>query len=166
MNRRPAALIASTATALAVTGCGGGDVDATPRSDATHAAVSSTDYVASPTLGRGTAARLFAIPGLGRFGASCGRPGVARISYTAAPGGATQIVTTETPGGTGSNTWADPGERVAAPIGARTGPRVDWQVGLLSEGRIEVLTASFTVARMPEFGCFVTGKAHTAKRPR
>jgi hypothetical protein len=76
-------------------------------------------------------------------------------------------VTTATPGGTESNAWADPGERVSVPIGPRRGPRVDWQIGLLSEGRIHVLTASFTVARLAKtFGCFVTATAHTAKRLR
>jgi hypothetical protein len=167
MKRPPVALIASTVAALAATGCSdGGGVD-TPRADRAHAAVTSNDYVASPTLGRGTSVRLFAIPGLGRFGASCTRPGEVRISYRVEAGGTSQIVTTATPRGTGSNTWADPGERVTVSIGPRTGPRVDWQVGLLAEGRIGVLTGSFTVARLAKtFGCFVTGTAHTAKRLR
>jgi hypothetical protein len=140
----------------------------TPRGGgAAPAAVSSSDYVASPTLGRGTAERLFAIPGLGAFRASCTRPGEARIAYRAERGGATQIVTTAAPGGTESKAWADPGERASVPIGPRRGPRVDWQIGLLSEGRIHVLTASFTVARLAKtFGCFVTGTAHAAKRLR
>jgi hypothetical protein len=167
MRRSSAALVASAAAALVATGCGGGDTAATPRGKAAPAAVSSSDYVASSTLGRGTAARLFAITGLGTFRASCIRPGEARISYRVEPGGTGQIVTTATPRGTGSNTWADPGERVTVAIGPRSGPRSDWQLGLLSEGRIGVVTASFTVARLAKtFGCFVTATAHSAKRRR
>jgi hypothetical protein len=90
-----------------------------------------------------------------------------RIRRRAARDGAAQVVTTAMPGGTESNAWADPGERVSVPIGSGSGPRVDWQIGLLSEGRIHVLTASFTVARLAKtFGCFVTGTAHAAKRLR
>jgi hypothetical protein len=160
------AALVSTALAVAVTGCGGSEIDAPERGAVSRAAVESKEYVASPTLGRGSAKRLFAIAGLGRFGASCRRPGQAEISYLVAPGSATQLVTTETARAGWSNGWLDPGQRVAVAISPQTRPRTDWQVALLSKGRIEVLTASFTVSPLAKFGCFVTGKAEVASRRR
>jgi hypothetical protein len=162
-----AALMASAAAALTAAGCGG-DTAPTPRGGAAPAAVSSTDYVASPTLGRGTSERLFAVPELGAFRATCARPGEARISYRVKKrGGTTQLVTAEAGRGSGSNRWADPGERVAIPIGGSRAARADWQVALIAEGRITVVTASFTVGVLGDrFGCFVTGAAHRATRPR
>jgi hypothetical protein len=159
--------MASAVAALAATGCGGGETDASHRGAAAPRAVSSADYVASPTLGRGRAERLFAIPDLGSFRASCIRPGEARISYRVEPGGATEVVTAGTARDPGSNRWVDPGDRVAVPIGPSTAPRADWQVGLIRKGRIAVVTASFTVGRLgDDFGCFVTGTAHTSSRRR
>jgi hypothetical protein len=168
MKRASAALMAAAAAALTAPGCGGGGTAPPPRGAATPAAVSSTDYVASPTLGRGTSERLFAIPGLGAFRATCARPGEARISYRVKKrGGTTQLVTAEPGRGSGSNRWADPGERVAIPIGGSRAARADWQVALIAEGRITVVTASFTVGVLGDrFGCFVTGTAHSATRPR
>jgi hypothetical protein len=47
------------------------------------------------------------------------------------------------------------------------GPRVEWQVALLSEGHIDVATASFTAGRLSgSFGCFVSGNATVAERRR
>jgi hypothetical protein len=160
------ALLLSAAVLSAITGCGGDEVNGPLSGKVVGAEVMSSKYIASPTLGSGTAAPLFAIPGLGRFRASCRRPGQAEISYTIAPGSATQLVTTETAQVGSSNGWLDPGQRVAIAIGREAGPRVDWQVGLLSKGRIEVLTASFAVGRLGNFGCFLTGKAEDAKRRR
>jgi hypothetical protein len=75
-------------------------------------------------------------------------------------------VTTVTARAGSSNEWLDPGQRVAIAIGRETGQPTDWQVALLSKGRIEVLTASFTVGALPKYGCFVSGKAQVAERRR
>jgi hypothetical protein len=158
----------AAAAALAATGCGGGDTAPNPRGGAAPATVSSADYVASPTLGRGTSERLFAIPELGAFRATCTRPGEARISYGVKKrGGTSQLVTAEAGRGSGPRKWVDPGERVAIPIGGSRAGRADWQVAILAEGRITVVTASFTVGVLGDkFGCFVTGKARSATRQR
>ena len=151
---------------LVLRACGGGhsEVRFAPREAAPT--VRSNDYVASPTLSRGDAERLFVVPSLGTFRATCRRPGQARISYTAGRGTATQLVSAVPTRGSPLNGWLDPGERLMATVGRRAGPRVDWQVGLLSEGRIAVLTGSFAVGGFPKFGCFVTGKAQVANRAR
>jgi hypothetical protein len=156
---KSAALVAAGAAA-AVAGCGDGDT----RSRAGVAPTGPDHHIASTTLGRGQDARLFAVPGLGRFRASCTSPGVARISYRAAPGSATQSVTTRTARGESPTAWVDPGDRASAAIDRDRAPRADWQVALLSKGRQQVLRASFTVARLPKFGCFVTGIADGARR--
>jgi hypothetical protein len=166
MKRRSAALLASTAVLLAATGCGGGDTAPTRSGAAAPPPASSADYVASPTLGRGTSERLFAIPELGAFRASCTRPAEARISYRVNRGGTTQLVTAETARGGGLNRRVDPGERVAVAIRASEAARADWQAGIIAEGRIAVVTASFTVGRLGDFCCFVTAKAHRARRAR
>jgi hypothetical protein len=164
MSRWPAVLLAFSFVGAA--GCGDDEVGAPTSRASAQRAVETQDYVASPTLARGTAAQLFAIPGLGRFGARCNHPGEAEISYTSAGGSATQLVTTENRG-LSSNGRLDPGQRMAVTIGRSTGPRVDWQVAVLSEGTVEVATASFTTGKLSErFGCFVTGKAQVSKRRR
>jgi len=163
MARSPAALL--TFVAVAAMGCGD-DAGGPAPGASPQQAVETDDYVASPTLARGSAARLFAIPGLGHFGARCKRPGEAEISYTAAARSATQLVTTDNRG-ISSNGRLNPGQRIAVAIGPRVGPRVDWQVALLSEGTVEVATASFTTGKLSgSFGCFVTGKAQATQRRR
>ncbi|HEX6654171.1 MAG TPA: hypothetical protein VF072_15605 [Thermoleophilaceae bacterium] len=128
-------------------------------------AAAATQYAASPTLSRGSGARLFSIPGVGRFRASCARPGTARVSYVADD--TSQSVTVETARATRPAVSIDPGERVAVTVDRRTAPRSDWQVAILSEGRIDVVTASVTVAQLaPGFGCFVSAKADRVRRTR
>jgi RNA polymerase sigma factor (sigma-70 family) len=54
---------------------------------------------------------------------------------------------------------------MAVAVGRTSGPRVDWQVALLSKGAVEVAAASFTAAELSgSFGCFVTGKAQVVYR--
>jgi hypothetical protein len=56
---------------------------------------------------------------------------------------------------------------MAVAVGRTSGPRVDWQVALLSKGAVEVATASFTAAKLSgSFGCFVTGKPQVTERRR
>jgi hypothetical protein len=56
---------------------------------------------------------------------------------------------------------------MAVAIGRRIGPRVDWQVALLSEGSVEGATASFTTGKLSgRSGCFATGKAQVTERRR
>jgi hypothetical protein len=154
---------AVTTAARVATGCGGNEDGSRSRA----AAVTVADYVASPTLGRGSSERLFAIPGLGQFRAACVRTGEARIAYRAARGGAGQSAAVQTARATRPAVSLDPGDRVAAAIDRDRAPRVDWQVGILSEGRVDVLTASVTVDSLgAEFGCFLTAKAHRANRLR
>jgi hypothetical protein len=152
-------------TAALAAGCGGQPDRSTPaRSDPARAA-GAIHYAASPTLGRGDGEALFAVAGAGRFRATCLRPGVARISYLARV--TSQSVTVQTATATRPALSADPGDRVAVTIDRTTAPRADWQVALLSEGRIDVLTAGVTVAPLGSgFGCFVSAKADRVRRAR
>src|SRR3954463_4716347 len=138
---RSGAVVVSVA--LAGAGCGAG-ADSQSRSHAVSAQVQSTEYAASPTLSRGSGDELFAVRGLGRFRAVCVRPGVARIEYTAASDSATQLVSRQTAGGARPSASLNPGERAATTIRSRSAPRADWQVAILSEGRINIFTGSFT----------------------
>jgi hypothetical protein len=145
-------------------GCGG---DPRLNSRPTGASPRSTDFVASPTLGRGDRDVLFSIPGLGRFRATCVRPGIARIVYLAERGGATQLMSRQTAAGARPSEYLNPGERAAITIRSRSAPRADWQIALLSEGRVDVFTGSFTVAVLGDrFGCFVAAKGSQTARSR
>ena len=160
MSVRPAVVV----VAVALAGCGSDGVDA-PAPARQKPEVQTSDYVATPTLNEGGSQRLFAIPALGRFRATCTGPARAQISYRAARATATQLVTTESR--VSSNGRVDPGQRIAVAIGRLTGSRVEWQVTLLSAGRIKVATAAFTVGPLAgAHGCLVSGKAEVAERQR
>ena len=149
---RPAAAAVCVATLVA--GCGSGDRS---PSQSGPEAVRSASYVASPTVGPGTATRLFTIPGLGRFTAHCDGRGRASVAYAVAAGSASQLVTN------GSSRWLDPGDRLVDQVGD---PSV-WQVAILSEGNIHIATASFSAKRMKGSSfCFVTAKADMSARRR
>ncbi len=161
----PAALVMSVAAVAA--GCGDEATPAPAAKATSQRAVKTNDYVASPTLTAGSAGQLFAIPGLGRFRASCKGEGRAVISYRASSA-TSQLVTTEG-GAASSNGWLDPGQSMAVGLGREIGPRVEWQVAVLSKGRIEVASAAFTVGTLPGSsgrGCLVSAKAEVTKRPR
>ena len=56
---------------------------------------------------------------------------------------------------------------MAVGIGRQTGPRVEWQIAFISEGRIELATAAFSVdPPSGNHGCFVFGTAEVAARRR
>jgi hypothetical protein len=166
MGFRPAAFVVSVAAGAALAGCGDDAVDPPARRAAAEPAVTTNDYVATPTLSEGSSERLFSIPLLGHFRATCTGPARAEISYKAARGTATQLVTTENRGFS-SNGHVNPGQRMAVAIGRPLGPRAEWQVALLSAGRIKVATATFTVGRVAgSHGCLLSGKAEVAERQR
>jgi hypothetical protein len=145
---------AAVCVASVVAGCGSGDRS---PSQSGPEALTNASYVASPTVGPGTAARLFAIPGLGRFMAHCNRGGVASVAYRVAAGSASQLVTHR------SSRWLDPGDRLVEPVGDPS----QWQVAILAEGKIQIATASFSAKRMKgSSGCFVTAKADVSARRR
>jgi hypothetical protein len=162
MTRWAAALL--TFASVGAAGCGGDDVGAQRR-----------ERRRSRRLGHVTTWLLRRSRGGPRRGYSrsrswpfrrCRRPGEAEISYTARARSATQLVTTENLG-LSSNGRLDPGQRMAVAIGRRIGPRVDWQVALLSEGSVEGATASFTTGKLSgRSGCFATGKAQVTERRR
>jgi hypothetical protein len=145
---------AAVCVASVVAGCGSGDRS---PSQSGPEAIRSASYVASPTVGPGTAARLFAIPGLGRFTARCNRSGLASVAYRLAAGSASQLVTHRTSG------WLDPGDRLVEQVGDPS----QWQIAILSEGTIQIATASFSAKRMKGSSfCFVTAKADVSARRR
>lgn len=155
------AALAITAVVTAA-GCGGG-ADR-PRPDAAPVPA-VTHYVASPTLSRHSAESLLVMPGLGRFRVACTRPGVARISYAARLTG--QTVAAETARVTRPIVSLFPGKHVAVMLDHRIAPRADWQVAIVSEGRIDVATATVTVATLgSDYGCFVSAKADRVRRGR
>ena len=60
-----------------------------------------------------------------------------------------------------------PGRRLAVGIGRQTGPHVEWEIAFISEGRIELATAAFSVdPPSGNHGCFVFGTAEVAARRR
>ena len=145
---------AAVCVACLAAGCGSGE-----RSSSQSGAdsVRTASYVASPTVGPGTSARLFAIPGLGRFTARCNRRGRASVAYTVAAGSASQLVTRR------SSRWLDPGDRLTDGVGDPS----QWQIAILSKGSIQVATASLSAKRMKGSPlCFVTAKADVSARRR
>jgi hypothetical protein len=158
--------LAASFTGLALAACGSDDVSGPAQTVSSRPAVATDAYVASPTLGAASTARLFTLPGLGRFRAHCRGGARAEISYRTARRGTDQIVTTEHRLGSSSRRLK-PGRRLAVGIGRQTGPRVEWRIAFISEGRIELATAAISVGPLSgNRGCFVSGAAEVAARRR
>jgi hypothetical protein len=165
-RRTGAAFVAVGAVAAGLAACGNDEASAPVQTVPLIPAVAASPYVASPTVRAGSTARLFTLPGLGRFRVRCRRGARAEISYRAARRGADQLVTTEHRLAS-SNRRLKPGSRIAVGIGRRRGPLVEWRIAFISEGRIEVATAVFRVGLLPGGrGCFVSGTAEVGERRR
>ena len=158
--------LAASFTGLALAACGSDDVSEPAQTVSSRPAAATDAYVASPTLGAASTARLFTLPGLGRFWAYCRSGARADISYRTARRGADQIVTTEHRLGSSSRRLKS-GRRLTVGLGRETGPRGEWRIAFISEGRIELATAAFSVGPLSgKHGCFVSGAAEVAARRR
>jgi hypothetical protein len=155
-------MTAAFAVLVAVTGCGS-DERRSSAGESPADAVSTGSYVASPTVARGTAGPLFAIPGMGRFSKTCNGRGLSDVRYRAAVRGADELVTHSSTLGS-STLWLRPGDGLA--VGPRGG-RKDFQIAILTEGRVTVATASFTAGTLKgSSSCFVSAKADVSTRQR
>lgn len=100
---------------------------------------------------------------MGRFTAGCNSKGLADVAYRVAAGSADQLVTYSSTRGS-STLWLNPRSGVA--VGPRGG-RKDFQIAILTEGRVTVATASFTAGTMKGSSfCFVSAKADVSTRRR
>ncbi len=152
------------AVAAGLAPCGDDEASAPAQTVPSIPAVAASPYGASPTLrALGRQRDCSGFQDSGAFGRAAGTARGAR-SPTGPP--ADQLVTTEHRLAS-SNRRLKPGSRIAVGSGRWSGPLVEWRIAFISEGRIEVATAAFTIGLLSGgSGCFVSGTATVGERRR